>query len=194
MKKLLITGFEPFGGEQINPSWEAVSRLPEVVGVYNISKILLPVSFHNAFKMVDDMVSKIKPNTIICVGQAGGRNAITPEFVAINFRTANIPDNDGYKPIDENIVEYGQNAYFSTLPVKHITSAIQNAGITAQISYSAGTYVCNDLLYKLLHKYFNNNIKIGFIHVPYCIEQNKTPSMQLDAMVRGLKIAIENID
>lgn len=193
MKNLLITGFEPFGGEGINPSWEAVTLLPEEIGEYQLIKMCLPVVFKEAAKMAIDKAEKVKPDVIICVGQAGGRNAITPEFIGINFRHASIPDNRGNKPQDEHIDEGGENAHFSTLPVREIAEGIKASGIPSQVSYSAGTYVCNELLYVLLAHYKNSGVRVGFIHIPYCEEQNKTPSMAISDVVKGLKIAIENL-
>ena len=194
MKKLLITGFEPFGGETINPSWEAVSHLPEYIGGYAITKLLIPVVFGEAAKRVTEAVEEIKPDVIISVGQAGGRNAITPELVAINLRHATIPDNNGNKPQDESIVEDGEAAYFSDLPVRKMSDAIKDSGISSSVSYSAGAYVCNDVLYTLLDRYKGEKTRVGFIHIPYSKEQGKEPSMALDDIIKGLTVAIENID
>ena len=193
MKKIVVTGFEPFGGEEINPSWEAVSRLPSQIGEYELTKLLIPVVFGEAAKTVIKTADEIRADVILCVGQAGGRNAITPELVGINLRHATIPDNSGRQPQDEPIVPNGEKAYFSTLPVRKIASAIQKAGIPSQVSYSAGAYVCNDVIYTLLAHYQSTPTKVGFIHIPYCTQQNKTPSMSLEEIVKGLTIAIENI-
>ena len=194
MKKLLITGFEPFGGETINPSWEAVSRLSEIIGEYEITKLLIPVVFGEASKRVIETASKTNPDVIISVGQAGGRNAITPELVAINLRHATIPDNNGNKPQDESIVKDGEAAYFSDLPVRKMSDAIKDSGISSSVSYSAGAYVCNDVLYTLLDRYKGKKTRVGFIHIPYSKEQGKEPSMALDDIIEGLTVAIENID
>ena len=193
MKKILITGFEPFGDEQINPSWEAVCRLPDEISGYSIHKLLLPVVFGDAAQMVIDEANKISPNVIISIGQAGGRDSITLELVGINLRNAAIPDNCGNKPQDEAIIFEGADAHFSTLPVRKIVEKINEKGIAAKVSYSAGTYVCNDVLYTLLDYYKNTNVLVGFIHVPYCNEQNKEPSMSLDDIAKALRIAIETI-
>ena len=194
MKKLLITGFEPFGGEKINPSWEAVSRLPERINEYEIKKLLIPVVFGKAAETVIKAAEEICPDVIISVGQAGGRDAVTPELVGINLRYAKIPDNAGNQPIDEPIVASGDNAYFSTLPTRKIAEAINAVGISSRVSYSAGAYVCNDLLYTLLSHFDGSGVRVGFIHIPYSKEQCKEPSMELDAIIRALIIAIENID
>lgn len=194
MKKLLITGFEPFGGELINPSWEAISRLGSEINGYYLIKLLIPVVFGDAAEKVMSAAEEISPDVILCIGQAGGRSAITPELVGINLRHASIPDNSGYQPKDEPIIKGGDTAYFSTLPVRKITAAINSVGIPSQVSYSAGAYVCNDVLYTLLSRFNNTQTKVGFIHIPYSTEQNKTPSMEINDIVKGLTAAIENID
>ena len=194
MKKLLITGFEPFGGEEINPSWEAVRCLPDEISGYALTKLCLPVVFEESAQIVINEAKKLSPSAIICVGQAGGRNAITPELIGINLRHATIPDNLGNQPNDEPIMEDGDTAYFSTLPVRQIAEAIKSAGISASVSYSAGAYVCNDVLYTLLSHFQNSGIKIGFIHIPYSTEQNKEPSMDMLDIIKGLTVAIENIE
>ena len=191
MKKLLITGFEPFGGEEINPSWEAVKRLPEEINGYAIHKLLIPVVFGEAAEMVIAVAEKICLHAILCIGQAGGRGAITPELVGINLRYGSIPDNKGNQPNDEPITEGGDAAYFSSLPVRKIAEAIKAEGIPAAVSYSAGAYVCNDVLYTLLAHFQGSTTRVGFIHVPYTTEQGKTPAMALDNMVNGLMAAVE---
>lgn len=194
MKKLLITGFEPFNNEVINPSWSAVERLPDVISGYELTKLCLPVVFGEAAKTVISVAEKIDPDVILCIGQAGGRSAVTPELVGINLRYARIPDNKGAQPKDEPIVNGGENAYFSTLPVRKMADAINDIGIPSQVSYSAGAYVCNDLLYTLLHNFKDTGKRVAFIHIPYCTEQNKTPSMDIDTIVKALITAIESID
>lgn len=193
MKKLLITGFAPFGGEEINPSWEAVSQLPNQIGEYTLTKLRIPVIFEEATKCVLTVANEISPDVIVSIGQAGGRNAITPEFVGINLRHASIPDNNGNQPQDEPIILNGPNAYFSTLPVRKITEALKQSGLPSQVSYSAGAYVCNDLLYSLLYHFENTQTKVGFIHIPYCTQQNKQPCMHLDDIIKGLVVAIKNM-
>ena len=194
MKKLLITGFEPFGGEVINPSWEAVLRLPEVVGDYQLTKLLVPVVFGEAAEVVTCAADELCPDVILCIGQAGGRAAITPETVGINLRYAPIPDNKGNQPMDEPIISGGATAYFSTLPVRRIAEAIKASGVPSQVSYSAGAYVCNDLLYTLLSRYDGSNTRVGFIHIPFSAEQNKTPCMELGDIIKGLTAAIMALD
>lgn len=194
MKKLLITGFAPFGGEEINPSWEAVARLPEKINEYSLIKLRLPVTFGKAAELVIKAAEEIAADVILCIGQAGGRNAITPELVGINLRHATIPDHNGFQPQDEPIMVGGETAYFSTLPVRSMVEAMRAAGIPAQVSYSAGAYVCNDVLYTVLAHFQDSEVKAGFIHVPYSDDQNKQPSMNINLIVKGLTIAIETID
>ncbi len=191
-KKLLITGFDPFGGESVNPSYEAVKRLPDVIGGYSLTKMCVPTLFGTAADTVIQKAEEICPDVIICVGQAGGRSGITPEVIGINLRDANIPDNGGKRPADEECVRGGTSAYFSTLPVKDIVKAIKEKGIPASLSYSAGTFVCNDLLYTLLHHFSGRDIKIGFIHVPFLPSQAKegVASTPLEDITAALETAI----
>ena len=191
MKKLLITGFEPFDNETINPSWDAVTRLPDEIGGYRLTKLLIPVLFRQSAEQVIDTANKLQPDVILCIGQAGGRSSITPEMLGINLRHATIPDNNGYQPIDEPIVVGGETAHFTTLPVRKIAESIKANGLPSQVSYSAGAYVCTEVIYTLLDYYKNTETRVGFIHVPYSTEQNKQPSMPLADIVKGLTIAIE---
>ena len=194
MKKLLVTGFEPFGGEEVNPSLEVVERLPSVIGEYEITKLIVPVVFGDAAAVVLRASEGLCPDVILSVGQAGGRSAITPELVGINLRHATIPDNKGNQPTDEPIVQLGSAAYFSTLPVRKMAEAISRLGTPSVVSYSAGAYVCNDLLYSLLAHYEGSTTRVGFIHIPYCDEQKKEPSMDINTIVKGIITAIEVID
>jgi pyroglutamyl-peptidase len=193
MKRVLITGFEPFGGEEINPSWEAVRLLPDRIGECSLTKMLVPVVFTEAAERVIRKAREVSADVILSIGQAGGRAGITPEAVAINLCYAKIPDNAGNQPKDEAVMVGGESAYFSTLPVRRIAEAIAEAGIRSEVSYSAGAYVCNDLLYRLLAEFDGSGVGVGFIHVPYVTEQNKEPSMSLDDIVKGLTVAIENL-
>lgn len=193
VKKLLITGFDPFGGETVNPSWEAVQLLPETVSGWQLHKLEVPTVFGKAAEVVLAAAEEIAPDAILCVGQAGGRSAVTPEVVAINLREARIADNEGVQPQNEPVVPHGPAAYFATVPVREMVSAINAAGITAALSYSAGAFVCNDLLYALLHRYDGTAVRVGFIHVPFLPQQAKEgqPSMALEAIAAALRIAIE---
>lgn len=194
MKKMLITGFEPFGGESINPSWEAVARLPDEIGNWSLTKVRIPVEFGVAADTVMQVAEKIVPDAIVCVGQAGGRDAVTPELVGINLRHSSVPDNGGYQPTDEPVVAGGADAYFSTLPVRKMAEATVAVGVPSSVSYSAGSYVCNDLLYTLLHRYRESDTRVGFVHIPYATEQGKTPAMDLSTLVKGLSAAIAAMD
>ena len=192
MKKLLITGFDPFGGATVNPSREAVMALPDTLGDWALTKLEVPTVFGLAARRVLDTAAVLEPDAIICVGQAGGRKAVTPEVVAINLREASIPDNHGHQPQNTPVVEDGPAAYFSTLPVREIVAAIGARGIPSALSYSAGAFVCNDLLYTLLHHYHGTEVQVGFIHIPYLPEQagEGIPSLPLESIVEALTAAI----
>lgn len=192
-KKLMITGFEPFGKDTVNPSWEAVCGLGDKIGAYELTKLRIPTIFGVAAQCVLERAAGLQPDVILCVGQAGGRSQISPEVVAINLRDASMEDNAGNRPQDMPVVAGGENAYFSTVPVRKIVEAVKGGGIPCGLSYSAGAYVCNDLFYTLLRHYDKMTTRIGFIHVPYLPEQavGETPSMPLETIVRALSIAIE---
>ena len=189
---ILITGFEPFAKDEINSSWESVKLLPNELKGNKIYKVLIPVVFN-----VDNLIENIKkysPDIIILVGQAGGRTGITIERVAINLDDAIIPDNNNYQPVDNTIKLDGENAYFSPLPVKTIINNLKDNDIEARISYTAGTYVCNHVMYNTLYHINKNNldIKAGFIHVPYLpIQTMDKPSMKIEDIVKGLLSIIE---
>ena len=194
-KKLLITGFDPFGGESINPSWEAVKLLPDKICDFEITKLQIPTVFGKAAKEVITAAENLKPDVIICTGQAGGRTAITPEVIGINLREARIADNEGNQPMNVPIVEGGAAAFFSTLPIRKMVETINAEGIPAALSYSAGAFVCNDVLYTILHKFNGTETKVGFIHVPYVPEQPKNGefAMPLEKIKDGLICAISCI-
>lgn len=192
MKRLLITGFNPFGGEMINPAWEAVSRLPEIIGEYSVHPIMIPTEFGKALERILEEKEKIQPDVIISVGQAGGRKSVTPEMVAINLIYAGIPDNAGNAPKDVPVCNDGPDAYFTTIPVRKMSDAIVNAGLSSAVSYSAGTFVCNEVMYSVLHHCKGTHVRAGFIHVPFLPEQAKDgqPSMPLQDICRALEAAI----
>lgn len=189
MKKLLITGFDPFGGAKINPSWEAVKGLPDRVGEYELCKLEIPTVFHRATRVVLEKAGEFQPDVILCVGQAGGRAAVTPERIAVNIRDARIPDNAGGQPDGELVAADGPAAYFATVPVREMAKAIEAAGIPATVSNSAGAFVCNDTLYGILHACAGTPVRCGFIHVPYIPEQGE-PSMPPETIRRALEAAI----
>ena len=192
MKKLLITGFDPFGGADRNPSREAVMALPNVIGDYTLTKLEIPTVFGLAAKTVLETAAELAPDAILCVGQAGGRASITPEVVAINLREASIPDNHGNQPKNLPVVENAPAAYFSTLPVRDMVEAVKAVGVPCALSYSAGAFVCNDLLYTLLHRYDGTGVRVGFVHIPYLPEQagEGVPSLPLCEAAKGLTAAI----
>lgn len=189
MKKLLITGFDPFGGETINPAWEAVKALPEQIGNCVLCKLEIPTVFGVAAEKVIALAEKYQPDVILCIGQAGGRSAVTPERIAVNIRDGKIPDNAGFQPSGEPVAPEGPAAYFTTVPVKDMVTAICKAGVPSLASNSAGAFVCNDTLYALLHRYANTSVRVGFIHVPYLPDQG-TPNLPLAEIVRALEAAI----
>ena len=198
MKKLLLTAFAPFDGERINPALEAVKLVKDRIGNLLIVKLEVPTVFGKSIDTVRDAIEREKPDFVLSIGQAGGRAEICPERVAINIDDARIPDNEGNQPIDEPIFPDGENAYFSTLPVKAMVEAIRKEGLPSSLSNSAGTYVCNHLMYGVLY-YLDKRpvIKAGFIHVPYIPEQTKNkkemPALELSEIVRGLEAAITAI-
>lgn len=189
MKRLLITGFEPFGGGAVNPSWEAVRLLPDRIGGYELCKLNIPTLYGRAAALVLDKARQTGADVIICVGQAGGRDAVTPERIAVNIRDARIPDNAGILCRGERVVRDGPAAYFSTLPVEKMSQAIRDAQIPSAVSNTAGCYVCNDVLYTLLNAYHGTPVRVGFIHVPYLPEQG-TPNLPLEVTVKALTEAV----
>ncbi|MDU0330883.1 pyroglutamyl-peptidase I [Paenibacillus sp. 3LSP] len=198
MKKLLLTGFEPFGGEPINPAVEAMRRLQgRVIGSFEIVGLELPTVFGQSTERLLAAVQQHEPAVVIALGQAGGREGISFERIAVNLNDANIADNAGNQPVDEPVVPEGPAAYWTTLPVKRMVDRLRNEGIPASISLSAGTFVCNHLFYGLMHHLAvtGKPIRGGFIHVPYLPEQadrhSGAPSMTLDQLVTGLERAIE---
>ncbi len=197
--KLLVTAFDPFGGEAINPALEAVKQIRETLGPIVVVKQEVPTVFGKAIETLKQAIEREMPDAVLCVGQAGGRFDITVERVAINIDDARIADNEGNQPIDQKIETTGETAYFATLPIKAMVSAVRKAGIPASISNTAGTFVCNHLLYGLLHflSGFPKTVRGGFIHVPFVpnqvVAKPNTPSMALQDIVHALEAAIEAI-
>ena len=195
--KILVTGFDPFGGETVNPAWEAVSRLPAETGGAEVVKLQIPTMFGRAPEAVLREVERLRPDFVVSVGQAAGRTAITPERIAINCEEASIPDNAGFQPAGGPVVEGGPDGYFSLLPVKEMTAAIQASGLPGKVSNTAGTYVCNHLMYHILHACHTRypGMRSGFIHVP-CIPEQQAGhpewfALPLEEIVRGLTAALE---
>lgn len=200
MKKVLITGFEPFGGESINPALEAVKRLNgRKLDGGEVVMCQVPVTRYESIEAVIGSIELHQPDIVITVGQAAGRTAITPERVAINVDDFRIPDNGGHQPIDEPVIPGGPDAYFTTLPIKAITRALQQENIPCQVSNTAGTFVCNHLFYGVQHYLRDKSVRHGFVHIPLLPEQDSSgnqPTMSLDVIVEGLarlaQVAIDN--
>ena len=190
MKKLLITGFAPFGGGDINPSWQAVQALPRQVGDFELYKMELPTVFGAAAALVLAKAEEIGADMVLSVGMAAGRDAVTPERIAVNIRDARIPDNAGNQPRGEFVAPDGPAAYFATVPVEKMAQAIRDRQIRATVSNSAGAYVCNDVMYSVLHHFAGTSVKAGFIHVPQ-LPQQGTPSMELEQITQALEAAIK---
>ena len=194
--RVLISGFDPFGKDTINPSMEAVKLLPDTLGDIEIIKVELPTI---AYTCVDKMISYVKqyePDVVINVGQAGGRKNISIERVAININDFRIADNANQVYVDEAIYEDGENAYFSTLPIKYMYETLRKADISVEISNSAGTFVCNHIMYAMRYHGEKNHClyKSGFVHIPYLpqqVEDEQYPSMPLDEIVHALKEIIK---
>lgn len=193
---VLVTAFDAFGGEALNASWEALKQLPEEIQGNIIVKRQLPTVFHRSFSELKAHIEEHKPDIVLSLGQAAGRRGISIERVAINVDDARIPDNDGQQPIDETIVDNGPSAYFSTLPIKAMSAEINTLGIEASISNTAGTFVCNHIMFSLLHYACVQELDYrgGFIHIP-CIKEQvedkpQLPYMDLTDVVKGLEAAI----
>ncbi|MEO2151464.1 MAG: pyroglutamyl-peptidase I [Thermococcus sp.] len=196
--KVLVTGFEPFGGEEINPSWEAVKALPEELNGATLLKVQLPVSFKRVREILPRLISKERPDIVLLTGQAGGRPNVTVERVAINVMDSTMPDNDGFKPEDEPVFEGAPDAYFATIPVKEVVKALREAGIPAGVSNTAGTYVCNTAMFTALHTIAVSGMetKAGFIHVPFSHEQaleKPRPSMAQETINEAIRKALESL-
>ena len=193
MKKLLITGFDPFNGAEINPSWEAVKALPETISNYELHKFQLPTIYEEAPALLLRKAEEIQPQVILCVGQAGSRDSVTPERIAVNIRDAKIADNRGRFCHGDRIDSGADAAYFATVPVEAMRDAILAEGLPGAVSNTAGTFVCNDVLYNALHRYAGTDVRCGFIHVPWLPEQG-TPSLPLADTIRALTAAIRGLD
>jgi pyroglutamyl-peptidase len=198
-RTVLLTGFDPFGGADANPSWLTVERLHgETIAGHRIESVQLPTAFAHAPRVLRAAIRRHRPALVLCVGLAGGRATLSLERVAINVIDARIPDNDGAQPVDAPVVRGGPAAYFSALPIKAMRAALETAGVGAEISQSAGTFVCNQVFYALMHTLARTPAprpRGGFVHVPFIPEQTSGLSgiaaMPLETMVAGLRIAIE---
>lgn len=197
--KILVTGFDPFGGEPINPAIESVKRLPDNIAGAEIIKLEIPTVRKKSLEKIEKAINEHNPDVILSIGQAGGRFDISIERVGINLDDFRIPDNEGNQIIDEPIFPDGENSYFVKLPVKAMVQNVQKNNIPASVSYTAGTFVCNHVLYGVLYliekKYKGK--KSGFIHIPFLpqqvVDKGNMPSMELNTIVKGLTAAIEAI-
>ncbi|MBR3305036.1 MAG: pyroglutamyl-peptidase I [Christensenellaceae bacterium] len=197
--KILLTAFDPFGGEPVNPAQQAVEAVKDCIAGAEIVKCIVPTVFGKSIETVYAAMKKEKPDVTLCIGQAGGRIGMTPERVAINLNDARIKDNEGQQPFDTKIFEDGPDAFFTLLPVKAMVDKMLKAGIPASLSYTAGTFVCNHLMYGVLY-YISKEfpgMKGGFMHVPFLHEQvldkKNTPSLSKEDIVKGIEASIEAI-
>ena len=203
MMKILVTGFDPFGGEKINPALETIKRLPDTILGAQIIKLEIPTVVGKSLAKIKETVEKENPDAVLSIGQAGGRSEITVERVGINIDDCRIPDNEGNQPIDEPVVKGGPAAYFVTVPIKAIVENIKAHNIPASISNTAGTFICNHVCYGVAHLAAQRTaagkpMKSGFIHIPFLPEQvigkpALTPSMSLETIVSGITHALEAI-
>jgi len=198
--KILITAFDPFGGESVNPALEAVKLMKDEIEGAQIVKLEIPTVFHKSIDKVKEAILSEDPDVVLSIGQAGGRFDVTPERVAINIDDARIPDNEGNQPLDLAIFEDGEPAYFATLPVKAMVEAIRAEGIPSSVSNSAGTFVCNHIMYGVLYlvSKMDKHIRAGFIHVPFTPEQAAkkpvpAPSLSASDISRALEAAVAAI-
>jgi pyroglutamyl-peptidase len=193
---VLVTGFEPFGGEKTNPSWQVCGRLPREIAGLRVEICRVPCEFRRSIEVVATAIEKHRPSLVVCLGQAGGRAHLSVERVAINIDDARISDNTGFQPVDEPIAAKGPPAYFATLPVKAMAAAMRDSAVPTEVSNSAGTYICNHLMYGVLHFLAARGIdaRAGFIHVPYSEEQAldkpAVPAMAIATMARGVEAGI----
>ncbi|MDO5016264.1 MAG: pyroglutamyl-peptidase I [Eubacteriales bacterium] len=194
--KILLTAFDPFGEDKVNPALEAVKIVDTKKIDAEVIKLEVPTIFHKSIEKVQAAMREHKPDVVLCIGQAGGRYALTPERVAINLDDARIKDNAGNQPIDVPVFEDGAPAYFSNLPIKAMVEYIKKAGLPASVSNSAGTFVCNHLMYGVLYTIAREfpEVRGGFMHVPFIPEQvvdrANTPSMALEDIAKGIEAAL----
>lgn len=197
--KILVTGFDPFGGEEVNPAIETVKRLPDTIGGAKIIKLEIPTVCHQSLRVIDEAIAGYDPDVVLSVGQAGGRPDITVERVGINVDDCRIPDNAGNQIVDEPIYADGPAAYFVTVPIKAMVQRIRERNIPASVSNTAGTFVCNHVTYGVCHllavKYPGK--RSGFIHIPFlprqAVDKKNMPSMSQDMMVEAITAAIEAV-
>jgi pyroglutamyl-peptidase len=193
--KVLVTGFEPFGGEKVNASLEAVRRLRARIGALEIATTVLPTSYSRSLPALEAAIARTRPQIVLCVGQAGDRSALCVERVAVNIQDASSPDNDGARPVDTPVVTGGPAAYLATLPVRAAVAALRAEDLPAELSMSAGAFVCNHVFYGLMHLAATRRhpFRGGFLHVPRLPQQaqGSAPSMTAEDLVRGIEIVLE---
>ena len=188
-KRLLITGFDAFGGIDANPSQLAVEQLPDTVSGFRLKKLIIPTVYGDGARMVLEAAETFHPDLILCVGVAEGRDAVTPERIAVNIRDARIPDNRGNQPQGEFVAAAAPAAYFATVPVEAMAQAIRDRRIPARVSNTAGTFVCNDVFFTLAHRFAGTGTGVGFVHVP-ALPKDDRPALPLDQTVKALTAAI----
>jgi len=193
--KILVTGFEPFDGEATNASQEAVQRLPARIGAIELATAILPTSYARSSPALESAIARTTPQLVLCVGQAGDRAALCIERVAVNLQDARIADNDGARPVDLPVAAGGPAAYLSTLPVRAAVAALHAAELPAQLSMSAGTFVCNHVFYRVMHLAATGSLRFraGFLHVP-CLPRQAAEgasAMALEDIVQGIRIVLE---
>lgn len=194
MPRVLLTGFDAFGGHSLNPSWLLAQTLHrrQIAG-HRVLAAQLPTVFGDSARRLHALLLEHRPVLVICLGVAAGRGAMSLERIAVNVDDARIADNAGAQPVDAPVVAGAPAAYFSTLPVKAMQAAIQAAGIPAELSHSAGTFVCNHVFYALMHRLATlpalQGARGGFMHVPL-LPQQGSPSLPLPTMVEALRIGI----
>ena len=197
--KILVTGFDPFGGDTVNPALELIKKLPKEIDGCEIITLEVPTVFHKSIQTIRDAIDKYQPDAVLSIGQAGGRVDLTVERVGINCDDARIPDNEGNSPVDAKIFEDGDDAYLLTLPIKAMVKEIQAAGVPASVSNTAGTFVCNHVAYGVayLAKKYYPHMKTGFMHIPYLpyqvAEKRGLASMSLDTLLTGTIAALKAI-
>lgn len=194
-KTILLTGFEPFGGEAVNPSWEIASALHgETIAGARVEALKLPCVFGESLSVLGEAMRVVKPGLVLALGQARGRSELSLERVAINLVDARIPDNAGGQPVDVPVIDGAPPAHFSTLPVKAMVEGLRAAGYPAGLSFTAGSFVCNEVFFGLQHLLAGRHLRSGFMHVPCLPEQaalTPAPSMALTTMISGVRLALE---
>ncbi|MBP0980241.1 MAG: pyroglutamyl-peptidase I [Oscillospiraceae bacterium] len=197
--KILVTGFDPFGGDTVNPALELIKQLPSEIDGCQIITLEVPTVFHKSIQTIRDAIEQHQPDAVLSIGQAGGRPDMTVERVGINCDDARIPDNEGNSPVDAKIFEDGDDAYLLTLPIKAMVKSMQQAGVPASVSNTAGTFVCNHVAYGVayLAKKYYPNLKTGFMHIPYlpyqAADKRGVASMSLDTLLAGTTAALKAI-